>query len=79
MNEAIWPPQTKSGLTLKEGDLVEILSRGFEFVCFIDGSADEGLRPATPTGTDNEQWLNAPDWDTVEIIEMCALRHRSHS
>ncbi len=74
MDEDSRPMRTKEGLTLKEGDLVRIQSRGFSFVCFIDDSCDCSLRPATPTSSDNEQWLNAADWDTVELIESCALR-----
>lgn len=75
MDEDIRPTQTKSGLTLKEGDLVKIQSRGFEFVCYIDDSCDDSLRPATPTSSDNEQWLNSPDWGTVELIESCSVRY----
>lgn len=75
MDDATRPTRTNSGLTLKEGDLIRIQSRGFTFVCFIDDSCDDSLRPATPTSSDNEQWLDAPDWDTVELIEPCTLRN----
>lgn len=79
MEEDTRPTRTQSGLTLKEGDLIRIQSRGFSFVCFIDDSCDDCLRPATPTSADNEQWLNAPDWDTVELIEGCSLQHSTKS
>lgn len=63
------PDTYNDGRPIKDGDLVRVTSRGFDFVCFIDDSAEDGLRPATPSSAAWEQWLDAPDWVTMTLIE----------
>lgn len=43
------PDAYSDGRVIKNGDLVRVASRGFDFVCFIDDSVDGSLRPATPS------------------------------
>lgn len=62
-------PYLSNDKSIKNGDLVRIESRGFVFICFIDDSIDDFLRPATPSSAKLEQWLDAPDWETLELIE----------
>lgn len=63
------PEVYSDGRVIKDGDLVRVTSRGFDFICFIDDSVDGNLRPATPTSEVWEQLLDAPDWPTITLIE----------
>ncbi|MBX8493140.1 hypothetical protein K5D42_25045 [Pseudomonas cichorii] len=63
------PDAYADGRAIKDGDLVWVTSRGFDFVCFIDDSVEGSLRPATPSSAVWEQWLDAPDWETMTLIQ----------
>ena len=58
------------GNSIKHGDLIQIVSRGFIFHAYVDDTQpDEGARPARQKDKDLEQWFDALDWDTAELIE----------